>query len=47
MQEFIILKKYGNYDRKNYKKINNFFKIYNKKLSLIDVIKNFNKRKIT
>jgi len=40
-------KKYGKYDRKNYTKINNFFKKINKKTNLMDVINViFTKRKI-
>ena len=39
--------KYGKYDRKNYIKINNFFKIINKKTNIMDVISIiFKKRKI-
>ena len=35
-----LKKKYGNFDRLNYKKINTFFQKYNKKTSLISIFKN-------
>lgn len=34
-----LKKKYGDYDRKNYQNIDNFFKKYSKKTSIIDIIK--------
>ena len=34
-------KKYGDYDRKHYKKINDFFLMFNKQTSLIRIFKIF------
>jgi GT2 family glycosyltransferase len=39
-----LQKKYGNYDRKNYLKINNFFKNFDKKTSLLKLFKILSKK---
>ena len=38
-------KKYGDYDRKNYKKIDIYFSNYNKKKSLLKIFKNLYEKK--
>ena len=40
-----IKKKYGNYDRKNYKKIDSYFQRYNKKTSFYKIIENLNDKR--